>query len=105
VGAVGLTQAQAREQGVNVRVGMSSRPASARGWIHGVGEDEFVKLVTDADSGLLVGATALGPAGGEVLSALTLAVHARVPVTRLRQMIFAYPTFHHGIESALDALD
>jgi pyruvate/2-oxoglutarate dehydrogenase complex dihydrolipoamide dehydrogenase (E3) component len=105
VGAVGLTEAQAREQGVNVRVGMSPRPASARGWIHGAGEDEFVKLVADADSGLLVGATALGPAGGEVLSALTLAVHARVPVSRFRQMIFAYPTFHDGIESALDALD
>jgi pyruvate/2-oxoglutarate dehydrogenase complex dihydrolipoamide dehydrogenase (E3) component len=105
IGAVGLTEARAREQGVNVRVGMSPRPASARGWIHGVGEDEFVKLVTDADSGVLVGATAVGPAGGEVLSALTLAVHARIPVDRFRQMIFAYPTFHRGIEDALTALD
>jgi pyruvate/2-oxoglutarate dehydrogenase complex dihydrolipoamide dehydrogenase (E3) component len=105
IGAVGLTEAQAKERGMNVRVGMSPRPASARGWIHGAGEDEFVKLITDAGSGLLVGATALGPAGGEVLSALTLAVHARVPVDRFRQMIFAYPAFHRGIEAALDALD
>ncbi|HEY7430770.1 MAG TPA: NAD(P)/FAD-dependent oxidoreductase [Streptosporangiaceae bacterium] len=105
VGAVGLTEAQAREQGVKVAVGMSSRPASARGWIHGVGKDEFVKLVADAGSGTLVGATALGPAGGEVLAALTVAVHARVPVGRLRQMIFAYPAFHRGIEAALAALD
>jgi pyruvate/2-oxoglutarate dehydrogenase complex dihydrolipoamide dehydrogenase (E3) component len=69
-----------------------------------VGEDELVKLVADAASGELLGATAVGPAGGEVLGALTLAVHARVPVARFRQMIFAYPTFHRGIESALDAL-
>ena len=43
----------------------------------------------------------MGPAGGEVLGALALAVHARVPTEHLRQMIYAYPTFHRGIEDAL----
>ena len=32
---------------------------------------------------------------------LTLAVHARVPVQRLREMIYAYPTFHRALEPAL----
>jgi len=36
-----------------------------------------------------------------VLSALALAVHAEVPLDRLRHMIYAYPTFHRGIEDAL----
>jgi hypothetical protein len=36
-----------------------------------------------------------------VLSMLTLAVHAEVPVTTLRHMIYAYPTFHRGVEDAL----
>ena len=36
---------------------------------------------------------------------LTLAVHARVPVRRLREMIYAYPTFHRTIEPALQELD
>ncbi len=53
------------------------------------------------NSGSLVGATSAGPMGGEVLSMLTLAVHARVPVQRLREMIYAYPTFHRGVEDAL----
>jgi len=44
------------------------------------------------------------PTGGEVLSMLTLAVHARVPVRRLREMIYAYPTFHRAIEPALQEL-
>ena len=35
---------------------------------------------------------------------LTLAVHARVPVRRLREMIYAYPTFHRTIEAALQEL-
>ena len=49
---------------------------------------------------MLVGATAAGPTGGEVLSALAVAVHA-VPVEVLRHMIYAYPTFHRAIEDAL----
>jgi pyruvate/2-oxoglutarate dehydrogenase complex dihydrolipoamide dehydrogenase (E3) component len=64
-----------------------------------------IKLVADADEGVLVGATSAGPWGGEVLSMLTLAVHARVPVTALRTMIYAYPTFHRGVLDALADLD
>ena len=37
----------------------------------------------------------------EVLGALVTAVHARVPVRSMRQMIYAYPTFHRAIEDAL----
>jgi pyruvate/2-oxoglutarate dehydrogenase complex dihydrolipoamide dehydrogenase (E3) component len=104
VGSVGLTERAAREQGVPVRTGTSQVSASARGWIHGPGNAGFIKLVADSDRGLLVGATSVGPWGGEVLSMLTLAVHARVPVSTLRTMIYAYPTFHRGVQDALTDL-
>ena len=39
-----------------------------------------------------------------MLGALAVAVHAQVPVQTLREMIYAYPTFHRAIESALDDL-
>jgi pyruvate/2-oxoglutarate dehydrogenase complex dihydrolipoamide dehydrogenase (E3) component len=104
IGSVGLTEAQAREQGMAVRTGSAQIPATARGWIHKAGNDGLIKLVQDAESGVLVGATSVGPVGGEVLSMLTLAVHARVPVQRLREMIYAYPTFHRGVEDALTDL-
>jgi pyruvate/2-oxoglutarate dehydrogenase complex dihydrolipoamide dehydrogenase (E3) component len=104
VGAVGLTEAQAREQGLSVRVGTYPVPKSTRGWIHKAGNDGFIKLVEDAGTGVLVGATSAGPVGGEVLGALVVAVHARVPVQSMRQMIYAYPTFHRAIEDALAAL-
>jgi hypothetical protein len=42
--------------------------------------------------------------GGEVLSMLTLAVQAPVPVARLREMIYVYPTFHRAVEDALTVL-
>jgi pyruvate/2-oxoglutarate dehydrogenase complex dihydrolipoamide dehydrogenase (E3) component len=101
IGSVGLTEAQARDQGLAVRIGRSRIPESARGWIHQAGNDGFIKLVQDAGRGVLAGATAAGPAGGEVLSMLVLAVHAAVPVTRLREMIYAYPAFHRAVEDAL----
>ena len=104
IGAVGLTEAQAREQGLGVRVGLAPVPASARGWIHKAGNDGFIKLVEDSGRGVLAGATSAGPWGGEVLSMLVLAVHARVPAQRLREMIYAYPTFHRAVEDALRAL-
>ncbi|MBY8872060.1 FAD-dependent oxidoreductase [Micromonospora sp. PLK6-60] len=102
VGAVGLTEQQARERGINVQVGFTELSSSTRGWIHRA--DGFIKLVADADQGVLVGATSVGPAGGEVLSGLVVAVHAAVPISQLRHMIYAYPTFHRAIETALREL-
>jgi pyruvate/2-oxoglutarate dehydrogenase complex dihydrolipoamide dehydrogenase (E3) component len=104
IGAVGMTEAQAREAGLPVAVGSVELSSVARGWIHGPGNAGIVKLVVDAERGVLVGATSAGPAGGEVLGMLSLAVHAEVPVATLRHMIYGYPTFHRGIESALGAL-
>src|SRR5690606_17527233 len=45
VGAVGLTERQARERGINVQVGYTALPSSARGWIHRAGNEGCVKLV------------------------------------------------------------
>lgn len=101
VGSVGLSEATARAQGLNVRTGTARIENTSRGFIHKVGNQGFIKLVEDADRGVLVGATSVGPNGGEVLSALVVAVHAEVPTKLLSQMIYAYPTFHRGIESAL----
>jgi pyruvate/2-oxoglutarate dehydrogenase complex dihydrolipoamide dehydrogenase (E3) component len=101
IGAVGLTEQHARDRGVNVQIGQTALPTSSRGWIHKAGNAGFIKLIADADRGVLVGATSAGPTGGEVLSALAVAVHGEVPVQRLRNMIYAFPTFHRAIEDAL----
>jgi pyruvate/2-oxoglutarate dehydrogenase complex dihydrolipoamide dehydrogenase (E3) component len=101
IGSVGLTEEQARAAGMRVRTGLTQLPYSARGWIHKAGNEGFIKVVEDADRSVLVGATSAGPSGGEVLSALQLAVRAEVPVATLRNMPYAYPTFHRAIEDAL----
>ncbi len=101
VASVGVTEAQARESGMAVQTGRADIPSSARGWIHKTGNEGFVKVVADAGGGVLVGATSAGPAGGEVLGMLALAVSARIPIGALEQMIYAYPTFHRAVEDAL----
>jgi pyruvate/2-oxoglutarate dehydrogenase complex dihydrolipoamide dehydrogenase (E3) component len=105
VGAAGYTEAQAREAGLPVRTGITEIPSSTRGWIHKAGNDGFIKVIEDAERNVLIGATSAGPAGGEVLSALQVAVHGEVPVSRLRNMSYAYPTFYRAVESALTNLD
>ena len=102
IGAVGLTETQARDQGLAVRTGWTDLAASSRGFVHGRGGEGFVKLV--AADGHLVGATAAGPSGGEMLGLLTLAVQTRTPLADLAATIWAYPTFHRAVGAALQRL-
>jgi pyruvate/2-oxoglutarate dehydrogenase complex dihydrolipoamide dehydrogenase (E3) component len=101
IGAVGLTEAQARDHGITVATGTAQIPSTSRGWIHKAGNAGAIKLVVDADTDLLVGALSAGPNGGEVLGALVVAVHARVTIAALESMIYAFPTFHRGILDAV----
>jgi pyruvate/2-oxoglutarate dehydrogenase complex dihydrolipoamide dehydrogenase (E3) component len=100
IGSVGLSEAAAREQGLDVRVAVGD--LGTRGWI--AAEPGMVKLVADAGRGILVGGCAVGPAGGEVLSMIATAVHAEVPVATLAGMHFAYPTYHRSLEPVLRQL-
>jgi len=104
IGAVGMTEKQARDAGIDVRVGYLPLSSTTRGWIHGPGGAGFIKLIADGSRQVLVGATTAGPAGGEMIGAMSVAVHAAVPVETLRSTIWAYPTFHRGFGQALSGL-
>jgi len=106
VASVGLTEAQAREAGHRVRTGVATTASSARGWIHGPGAEHGVmKLVADADQGVLLGGSVMSPAAGEVAGLLVLAIRQRVPLAALRELIYPYPTFVRGLEDALRELN
>jgi pyruvate/2-oxoglutarate dehydrogenase complex dihydrolipoamide dehydrogenase (E3) component len=102
VGAVGMTEADAVAAGLDVVGAVKQLPATFRGWLHASGGG-IIKLIADRKTGVLVGATAVGPHGGEMLGMLSLAVHARVPLAELRSMIYAFPTFYGGIGEAVGA--
>lgn len=102
VGSVGFTESAAGDAGFDVVAVTKQIGATFRGILHG-GAGGVIKLVADRRTGVLVGATAVGSRGGEILGLLTLAVHARIPITKLRSMIYAFPTFTGGIGEAIGA--
>jgi pyruvate/2-oxoglutarate dehydrogenase complex dihydrolipoamide dehydrogenase (E3) component len=84
---------------------VATTASSARGWIHGPGAEHGVmKLVADADQGVLLGGSVMSPAAGEVAGLLVLAIRQRVPLATLRELIYPYPTFVRGLEDALREL-
>ena len=59
-------------------VGYTPLSHTTRGFIHGPGSEGFIKLIADRERGVLIGGTTAGPAGGEMLGAVSVAVHFTV---------------------------
>src|ERR1700694_4121510 len=104
VGATGPTEERATKKGLNVRTGIQKASVTSRGWIHGPGHDGFIKVGEDADRGVLVGATTMGPRGGDLLGIFELAIKLEIPSDELRHLIYAYPTFYRGSGEAMRKL-
>ncbi|MEO6856937.1 MAG: FAD-containing oxidoreductase [Rhodoferax sp.] len=100
---VGLGEAQARQAGYDVRVGM--RPMSRVGRAVEKGEtDGFMQIVVDAASQKILGATILGVGGDEAIHSIldTMAAHAPYPV--LQQAMHIHPTVAELIPTLLGEL-
>jgi pyruvate/2-oxoglutarate dehydrogenase complex dihydrolipoamide dehydrogenase (E3) component len=100
VASVGLSEKAARDSGLDVVV--ATGDLGSRGWM--AREDGLIKLVLDRARQVLVGGVVVGPAGGEIMSMLELAVHAEVPLPTLLHQHFAYPTYHRAYETVLKDL-
>ena len=101
VASVGMTEQQAREQGIEYRVGRF--PFTASGKATAAGEREgFVKLLFDADERLL-GAHMVGGSVTEMLAEPTLARHLGATAHQIARTIHAHPTMHEGVMEAAEA--
>ena len=106
VASVGMTAQQAEEAGLPIKIGMAQTSSSSRGWIHGPGAEHGVtKLIADPKRDVLVGASVMGPAAGEVLGILILAIKEKVRIGALRDLIYPFPTFVRGLEDPLRQVD
>lgn len=102
VASVGLNEAEAQAQGHPVRVGKF--PMAALGRAQASGEtDGFVKLVADAETHRLLGGQVIGPAAGELIAAITLAISLGATAEQVGHTIFAHPTFAEAIGEAAEA--
>jgi len=99
IGSVGLTEAKAREQGHNVKVGKFPFTANSRASI--VGEHEgFIKIVSDAKYGEVLGVHIVGPQATELIAEAVTAMELEATVDDLMWTIHAHPTL---AEAMLDA--
>ncbi|HEY8513999.1 MAG TPA: NAD(P)/FAD-dependent oxidoreductase [Candidatus Binatia bacterium] len=90
--SVGLTEAQARERGFDVRVADYDIGHVAGASLYADGYAGRARVVVDQSRRVLVGATLVGPAVGELLHAATVAIAGEVPLERLRHAVPSYPT-------------
>jgi dihydrolipoamide dehydrogenase len=90
---VGRTESQARAQGFAVRTRTARYPGALRFLaLYRDGFEGWAKLVIDADTDALLGATFVGPQFSELAQAATLAVVAKIPVGLLRHVVAPHPT-------------
>jgi dihydrolipoamide dehydrogenase len=104
IASVGLGEEEARAAGHEVKSG--SFPFRALGKATIVGEvDGFAKLVTDAGSGLLLGAHLIGPHAGDLLAEPTLARLLEGTAEEIAMSVHAHPTLTEVLPEAALAVD
>jgi pyruvate/2-oxoglutarate dehydrogenase complex dihydrolipoamide dehydrogenase (E3) component len=103
LGRVGLTERQAREEGYNVKVGSIPMSSVARAIERGDTRG-LMKVVVDADTDKLLGASILSAEGGELVQALRVLMLADAPWTFLKGEIFIHPTLTEGFFALFDAV-
>ncbi|MFD7001316.1 dihydrolipoyl dehydrogenase [Streptomyces mirabilis] len=103
IASFGWTESEARDHGFDVRV--AKFPFTANAKAHGFGDTVgFVKLVSDARYGELLGAHLIGPEVTELLPELTLAQKWDLTVTELIRNVHAHPTLSEAVQDALHGL-
>ncbi|MGH3518425.1 MAG: dihydrolipoyl dehydrogenase [Haloechinothrix sp.] len=103
IASFGYTEAQAREQGFDVQV--AKFPFMANGKAHGLGDTVgFVKLISDAKYGELLGGHLIGPEVTELLPELTLAQQWDLTVHEVARNVHAHPTLNEAVKEAIHGL-
>ena len=104
LGRIGITENEAKKQGLNVKVATleMKHVARARETGHTAG---LMKAVVDADSKQILGAAILGEEGGEVMSVLQMAMLGKVPYDVIKEMVIAHPTYAEALNNLFLSLD
>jgi pyruvate/2-oxoglutarate dehydrogenase complex dihydrolipoamide dehydrogenase (E3) component len=104
LGRVGLTERQAREQGLDYRVAKMPMTHVARS----LEQDErlgFLKVLVDAETNQILGASILSHEGAEIMSMIQIAMMGRLPYTALRDGIFAHPSYAEALNNLFSGLE
>ncbi len=103
IASVGLSEAAAREKGIDVVVASADPAETARGYIHDFHRGAL-KLVGDRNRRVLIGATLVTPRAGEILGELVLAIKLGTPLPTLADVIHPFPAFNRVLGASLAEL-
>ena len=93
---VGLSEKQAIEKGFDIKVGKIEAMAIPKGKIEGKSEG-FLKVVVDAKTDKILGATLLCNTSHEMINIIALAMKGNLPYQIIRDMIFTHPTMSESL--------
>ena len=97
--SVGLTLKEAKDQGIDAKA--SKFPFGANGRALSLNETEgFVRVVTEKESGLILGGQVAGVGASDIIAEIALAVEARMNIEDLSLTIHAHPTLSETIMDA-----
>lgn len=100
IAVVGLSQLDAANKGIEVKVNKFDFLASGMARI--IEETEgFVKIISDKNTGQILGAAIIGPRATELISVLTLAISNQLKISQIKDTIFAHPTLSEAIADSL----
>ena len=99
IAAVGMNEEQAKAKGLTVKTGRFDFRNNGRALCQAEREG-FVKVITDADSGVILGARILGLNASELITELTLAVDQRIKAEVLANLIHPHPTLSEAVMEA-----
>jgi dihydrolipoamide dehydrogenase len=103
IGSVGMTEAQARAQGYQVKVGRFPFAGNSRATILGKHEG-FIKVVADEKLGEILGVHVIGPEAYEVIAEAVTAMNAEATVETMMTTIHAHPTLYEAMGEAFNAV-
>lgn len=101
LGRVGLSETEARERGLNIKVAKMPMSYVARA-LEMSESRGLMKVIVDADTDQMLGCAILGIEGGELMSMIQIAMMGQLPYTALREAIFAHPTLAESFNNLLN---
>ncbi len=104
LGRVGITEQEARENNLNIRVATLPMAQVARA-IETGDTRGLMKAIVDANTGKILGAAVLGQEGGETMSVLQMAMVGNITWHQIKDMVFAHPLYAESLNNLFMKLE
>jgi dihydrolipoamide dehydrogenase len=105
IATAGLSEIEAKEQGINYEVATFPWSASGRALAADVSKDGMTKLIFDKDTHQLIGGALVGDNAGELLGEISLALEMDCDAEDIALTIHAHPTLHESVGMAAEIFD